>query len=214
MSKISLEKFIINTIGTRVGVPWQKKGGSLEGQCVSLIQQYISQCLEQPAKARGHAKNWIKSYVNEGLGSVVTTPRKGDILVFPKEGVIKGVSYGHIAIYVDSNRLYDQNSSYHDNGKAGYGKIFSNEYTVLRPNAELIEDVVPTEPVEPEPTLTPEEFKVGDKVVPTRLVNYTGKHLKQYDKSYTISEIKGDRVVLMARGQVWAAMNIKDIKHC
>ena len=59
-----------------------------------------------------------------------------------------------------------------------------------------------------------EEFKVGDEVVPTRLVNYTGTHLKQYDKSYTISEIKGDRVVLMARGQVWAAMNIKDIKHC
>ncbi len=212
MSKISLEKFIENTIGTRVGVPWQPKGGSLEGQCVSLIQQYISQCLEQPAKARGNAKDWIRTYVNEGLGSVVDTPRKGDILVFPKEGVIKSVPYGHIAIYVDSDRLYDQNNTYHDNGKAGYGKIFSNEYTVLRPNVELVEDVK-EEPIEP-PKTEVEEFKVGDEVVPTRLVNYTGTHLKQYDKSYTISEIKGDRVVLMARGQVWAAMNIKDIKHC
>ena len=207
MSKISLEKFIENTIGARVGVPWQPKGGSLEGQCVSLIQQYIAQCLEQPAKARGNAKDWIKTYVNEGLGSVVTTPQKGDILVFPKEGVIKGVAYGHIAVYVEPNKLYDQNNTRHDNGKAGYGQIFSNEYAILRPNAELVEDIK-EEPVEPPKV---EEFKVGDKVIPTRLVDYNGTHLKQYDKTYTISEIKGDRVVLMARGQVWAAMNIKDI---
>lgn len=76
------------------------------------------------------------------------------------------------------------------------------------------EDVTPDPVDPPEPTPQPEEFKVGDKVVPTRLVNYTGTKLKQYDKSYTITELVGDRAVLSARGQVWAAMNIKDIKHC
>lgn len=55
-------------------------------------------------------------------------------------------------------------------------------------------------------------FKVGDVVVPTRRVSYNGSPLTQYDNSYTISELKGDRAVLMARGQVWSAMNTKDIR--
>lgn len=67
------------------------------------------------------------------------------------------------------------------------------------------------EPPKPEPVV--ETFKVGDKVVPTRLVNYTGTKLRQYDKFYTISQLNGDRAVLTARGQVWAAMNTADITH-
>ena len=72
---------------------------------------------------------------------------------------------------------------------------------------------------EPEPQPEPEptnEFKVGDIVVPTKLVDYTGTPLIQYDDTYTITQINGDRAVLSAprNGQmvVWAAMNIKDIK--
>ena len=66
----------------------------------------------------------------------------------------------------------------------------------------------------PEPTPTPgETFKVGDIVVPTRLVNYRGVSLKQYDKCYKIIELHGDKAVLGARGQIWAAMNTKDITH-
>lgn len=140
MSKISLEKFIEKTKGTCVDVPWVNKPSNLKGQCVSLIQWYIKDCLEQPAKARGHAKTWQTSYVNEGLGKIVTEPRKGDILVFPEQGIINGIAYGHLAIYIDSNTMYDQNNSTHDNGCAGYSKIFPN-YIILRPNVTLIEDV-------------------------------------------------------------------------
>lgn len=64
----------------------------------------------------------------------------------------------------------------------------------------------------PAPTPAPAGFKVGDVVVPTRLVDYNGTPLVQYDPTYTISEINGDRAVLMARGAVWAAMNTKDIR--
>lgn len=71
----------------------------------------------------------------------------------------------------------------------------------------------------PEPSKEPEvvgSFKVGDLVVPTRLVNYKGTKLKQYDDYYTITEINGDRAVLSANRNgklvVWAAMNTKDIK--
>ena len=136
MSKISLEKFIENTKGTKVDVPWESDG-HLKGQCVSLIQSYIEQCLEQPAHARGHATGWVTSYVNEGLGYTVADQRKGDIIVFPNEAD----GYGHIAIYIDENTLYDQNNLRHDNGNAGYGNIFSWDFVTLRPNAELLEEV-------------------------------------------------------------------------
>ena len=73
----------------------------------------------------------------------------------------------------------------------------------------------------PEPTPTPAPvigFKKGEIVVPTRLVNYTGTKLVQYDKTYVVYEdSRNDRVVLAAprHGKlvVWAAMNIKDVRR-
>jgi hypothetical protein len=59
----------------------------------------------------------------------------------------------------------------------------------------------------------PEGFDVGQQVVPTALVDYNGTPLTQYDDVYTISEITGDRAVLTARGQVWAAMNVANLRH-
>jgi hypothetical protein len=137
MSKISLEKFINNTKGKQIALP----NGNYKGQCVSLIQQYISQCLEQPVKARGNAKDWINSYVNEGLGHTVSDQKAGDIIVFPNEAD----GYGHIAIYISNGQLYDQNNLRHDNGKAGYGAIFSNDYVTLRPNVDVIVNEPKTE---------------------------------------------------------------------
>lgn len=64
----------------------------------------------------------------------------------------------------------------------------------------------------PAPAPQPAGFKVGDVVVPIRLVDYNGTPLVQYDDTYTISELNGDRAVLTARGAVWAAMNTKDIR--
>ena len=64
----------------------------------------------------------------------------------------------------------------------------------------------------PAPTPAPAGFQVGDVVVPTRLVDYNGTPLVQYDPNYTISELNGDRAVLTARGAVWAAMNTKDLR--
>lgn len=131
--KKSLEKFVEETKGTQVDVPWVTEPSRLKGQCVSLIQTYIKECLEQPAKARGNAKDWIKSYADEGLGYIVSEPKIGDIIVFPSEAG----GYGHIAIYAEG-KLYDQNNLRHDNGLAGYGDIFSWDFVTLRPNAELI----------------------------------------------------------------------------
>lgn len=65
----------------------------------------------------------------------------------------------------------------------------------------------------PAPAPKPEPgFKVGDKVVPTKLVDYNGTPLVQYDDYYTISQLNGDRAVLTARGTVWAAMNTANLR--
>lgn len=133
MNKISLEKFIEKTKGTKVDVPWVQSESRLKGQCVSLVQTYLQECLEQPAKARGNAKDWVQSYVNEGLGHTSADQKDGDIIVFPNEAG----GYGHIAIYFEG-KLYDQNNLRHDNGLAGIGEIFSNDYVTLRPNTEVI----------------------------------------------------------------------------
>lgn len=68
-------------------------------------------------------------------------------------------------------------------------------------------------PPAPKPEPTPEPaFKVGDQVVPTKLVDYNGTPLVQYDPCYTITQLSGDRAVLSARGAVWAAMNTANIR--
>ena len=99
-----------------------------------LLKQYIHQCLGQPIKARGNAKDWVKTYVNEGLGKITKNPRYGDIIVYDIG------KYGHIAIYINSTTMYDQNNGYHDNYRAGYGKQLKVKETFLRPNVNLIPD--------------------------------------------------------------------------
>ena len=67
-----------------------------------------------------------------------------------------------------------------------------------------------------EQTPIKEKLKVGDVVVPTKLVDYNGKRLVRYDKNYIITELKGNRVVLAAvrngKKYIWAAMNTDNIK--
>ena len=80
-----------------------------------------------------------------------------------------------------------------------------------------------TEPEKPKPTPTPvptptpsDDFKVGDKVVPTKLYDYRGKKLVQYDKQYVISSIDSRGCVLRAiRGSqrpIWAVLPKSNIK--
>ena len=78
---------------------------------------------------------------------------------------------------------------------------------------EWVADPVPAPT--PEPTPEP-EFKVGDKVVPTKLVDYDGTPVVQYDDYYSIYQINGDRAVLTAPRNsvptVWCAMNTANIR--
>lgn len=79
-------------------------------------------------------------------------------------------------------------------------------------NLKKVNAPAPAPAPAPKPAPAPEPFKVGDTVVPTKLVDYNGTPLVQYDPTYTISQINGDRAVLTARGAVWAAMNTANIR--
>ena len=61
-----------------------------------------------------------------------------------------------------------------------------------------------------------ETIQLGDWVVPTRLVNYNGVPVKQYDDKYKVTALVGDKATCSAlrNGQyvIWASMNVKDLK--
>lgn len=72
-------------------------------------------------------------------------------------------------------------------------------------------------PPAPKPEPTPEPaFKVGDKVVPTKIISYDGTPLVQYDDTYVITQLIGDRAVISANRDgnliTWAAMNTANIR--
>ncbi len=76
--------------------------------------------------------------------------------------------------------------------------------------------------VAPKPASTPAVsneprliYRKGEMVVPLRKVDYDGRKLRQYDDQYYIVQDvpEGcDRVVLGARGQIWAAMRVEDVR--
>jgi hypothetical protein len=102
----------------------------------------------------------------------------------------------------------------------GWGETLNDERIV-----EFVEEPAPAPAPAPAPTPKPEPtpepakegFKVGDVVAPTRLVDYNGTPLVQYDDTYTITQINGDRAVLCAprngKMVVWAAMRTSDIRR-
>jgi len=129
-----------------------------------------------------------------------------------------GSPYAHVMVdyygdvYSDGKHL----SSLAGMTVVGWSETLNDERVV-----EWVADPVPAPTPAPEPTPEPtpepdDGFKVGDVVVPTKLVDYNGTPLVQYDDNYTITQINGDRAVLSAprNGQmvVWAAMNTNDIR--
>lgn len=145
---------------------------------------------------------------------------------FHTDGVPKGIAvplfadtgspYGHVMVCDANGDVYSDGKylpSFKGMTVLGWSETLNDVRIV-----EYVNDPVPVPPQPtPEPTPEPEpEFKVGDKVVPTKLVDYTGTQLVQYDDYYIITQINGDRAVLSAdrNGQmiVWAAMNTSNIR--
>ena len=123
---LNLNDFINKTRNKYNDGPWATKQTNLYKECVSLVQCYVKECLGQTAKARGNAKDWDETYVREGLGKIVKKGQYGDIVVFNRN------KYGHIAIFIDDNTIYDQ----YNGAKANYRKMQSNP-VFIRPTTKV-----------------------------------------------------------------------------
>ena len=177
------------------------KMGTKEGWC--LYNCRIAFTPEVPPKY-ADAKAAMLANKNAGtLHPISSHPTNCAVPVFADTPSVNE----HVMIW-DGEKLYSDGKVVNPNGFTwfGWGETLNDVQIV-----EYVEDPQPAPTPAPEP-----EFKVGDTVVPTRLVDYYGTPLVQYDDTYTITEINGDRAVLSAPrdGQmvVWAAMNTKDIK--
>lgn len=92
---------------------WALKEGSVAtpigtyfGECVSLIQQYLSKVFNIPHQSRGNAKDWATNANVLSHFDKVTTPQAGDIGV---SGATSTNPYGHIWIYLTPNQILEQN---------------------------------------------------------------------------------------------------------
>lgn len=203
MNMKSLESFINDTVGKKNALP----SGMQRGQCVTLIQLYIHDCFGAVIKARGNAKDFGDTLVKEGLAKVVKEPRIGDIIVYKKEGKVNGVVYGHIAIYIDKETIYDQNDGYHDNYRAGYGKHLNSTETYYRMItkedwSEGRYQLLVSKAIRQTPSLTNNIVLVG-AVMPSKrnLLTSANVRAKAYYKVGVVLDIT--QLMMEKNGRIW-----------
>lgn len=186
--------------------------------CALLWQQLGKSLITGNGCASGcwNLKREVNKYDQFELITDKTKIKKGDVLVF------SAGTYGHIGFADEdyNNASYIKLLGQNQGGTPGAtgGATFN---VINMSLASFLGGfrykgwVTNTDkkPVEPAKPVESNGFKEGDKVIPTKLVDYDGRKLTKHDSVYTIKQIRGDRVVLEARGKVWAAMRIDDIKH-
>lgn len=83
--------------------------GDLTGQCVSLVKWFGAEMcqLPNPGAARGNAKDFGNTLVNQGLAYEVAPNQRqqGDLVVWPQDGG----GYGHIGVCLSGDRVFEQN---------------------------------------------------------------------------------------------------------
>lgn len=91
----------------RVGIFFPGHPEYLTGQCVSLVKWFIGEMCDAKdwQAARGHAKDFGDTLVRQGLATVVSSPKRGDLAVWKHDGG----SYGHIGVVLSGNRVFEQN---------------------------------------------------------------------------------------------------------
>lgn len=86
----------------QVGNPTTDPANQYKGQCVSLVQQYLSQVFDIPYAPRGNAKDFVPPTFTRVTGGL----RPGDIIRY---GANYGGGYGHIGLIQDDGIWLDQN---------------------------------------------------------------------------------------------------------
>lgn len=124
-SKFNLRSFKKWAVAQKqVGNP--TKEGSYKGECVSLVQQYLSKVHNIPFKARGNAKDWANVNI-EGFDRIGADNKlkAGDILVYNRG------KFGHVAIVDADLKSLEQNKG--GNRKVTVGDIDKTYIKIQRP---------------------------------------------------------------------------------
>lgn len=157
------------------------------------------------------SKKWLdRVYDKTGVKPLFYSPGYGFISF---KNIINAGNYGVWAAsdgnWYDGTTIVIKQSVYdgldHD--------VFYGDATAWHKYANPSGDYKPTQPSTPAQPVQPvsNEISVGDTVRPNSLKDYNGNSLTSYHDTYTVSELKGDRAVLTANGQVWSAMNVNNL---
>lgn len=143
---ISLDQFVDENFGKILANP----DGSYLGECVSLVQQYLYQCLDIPFEPRGNAKEWLTNEKALAIATIVSgLPKSGDIIVYPT----KAAPSGHIGVAISSTQTFEQNVDSAPSYKTAFIRNLSDAtkngdtYVIMRPNKLLDEN--PPQPTNP-----------------------------------------------------------------
>ena len=108
-----------------------EQNNKYKGECVSLIQQYLSKVFGKGFKAYGNAKDWENNYPKEYFNKLASSEKlqEGDVLVY---GGNFGKGYGHIALMDINMKFFDQNGI--KKGEVAYqDEPFKGYKCILRP---------------------------------------------------------------------------------
>lgn len=178
-------------------------------------EEYVRKTYNQPAKYPTATAAW------EGQEDKHTDRAQPGVAV-PVYWGLSNEPAGHTAVWLPDGSVWS--ASIPNSTKPGKfasleaieryygGKLQWRGWGTYVSHARVAHWEEPPTPPAPAPAPQPGGIQVGDTVVPTRLVDYNGTSLMQWDSTYQVTEVIGDRAVLEARGQVWAAMNVADIK--
>ena len=203
MARISLDTFINKSVGKQLGVPWNPR---LDGECVSMVQRYFNECFGEPLKIRGHAVDLGNTLIKDRVGKRVTTPRYGDIIVW---GSNMGGGYGHVAIYLNQNAIFDQNNSSVKPTRTSQVRpmIKIKPIQYIRMNTALVED---------KPKYQEEVYAFTANTVINVRSNYNTNAkivgtLKKAETFNYIGKIEFDGYVWITDGAEWLA--VREVKN-
>lgn len=106
---MSVSKNADDYANARIGIYFPGFPSSLTGQCVSLVKWYIGEMcgVADWQAARGNAKDYGDTLVNQGLARVVTVSdrKRGDIVVWKADGG----GYGHVGVLCSNDNVFEEN---------------------------------------------------------------------------------------------------------
>ena len=122
----------------RIGIFFPGNPANLTGQCVSLAKWFLGEMcqVDNPQIARGNAKDFGDTLVNERLAHIVQASerKRGDLVVWK----LDGGGYGHIGVLCSGDQIFEENvnikgsvSTQIDDGDGGTTTVYASRLDPL-----------------------------------------------------------------------------------